>query len=57
MSESPMNETWDAALEAVRQLSEMLTGMVRTLTNEGWSEPQARDLVVASYVSNVRAAR
>lgn len=40
--------------DAFRQLSEMLNGAVRTLVAEGWTEPQAREIVVASFVSNVR---
>lgn len=40
----------DAMIDAVKQMSEMLTGMVHTLMGEGWTESQARDLVVATML-------
>lgn len=43
--------------DAFRQMSEMLNGAVRTLVSEGWTEVQARDIVVASFVSNVRGGK
>jgi hypothetical protein len=33
--------------DIVRQASEVLTGHVRVLIAEGWSETQARDIIVA----------
>lgn len=42
---------FESMLDAFRQMSEMLNGAVRTLMTEGWSEPQARELVVAALRS------
>lgn len=43
---------FDVLLDSFRQLSEMLNGAVKTLEGEGWSEQQARDIVVAALRSN-----
>lgn len=49
--------TADKMFEAFREMSEMLNGAVRTLMGEGWTEQQARDLVVATFVQNSRGAK
>lgn len=41
---------FEAMCDGIRQLSELLTGLVATLIAEGWTEGQARDLVVASML-------
>lgn len=40
--------------EETRHLSDMLTGAVTTLITEGWTEQQARDLVVAMFVNSAK---
>jgi NAD(P)H-hydrate repair Nnr-like enzyme with NAD(P)H-hydrate dehydratase domain len=42
--------------EAVRGMSDLLTGAVSTLVAEGWTEEQARTLVVAMFVQGTRQA-
>ncbi len=37
---------------AMREMSDVLTGLVNTLVREGWTEPQARALVVATYLQS-----
>lgn len=39
--------------DGMKFLSSLLTPAVRALTDEGWSEDQARDLVVVSYRNSV----
>lgn len=41
-------EGFEQMLDGFRQMSEMLTGAVRTLQSEGWTEQQAREIVVAA---------
>lgn len=41
-----------ALTAAFRQMSDLLTGAVTTLVTEGWTEEQARAIVVATYVLN-----
>lgn len=41
--------------DAFRQMSEMLNGAVRTLTADGWTETQAREVVVATFLNNIRS--
>jgi hypothetical protein len=48
---------FDALADGFRQMSEMLTGAVRTLVDEGWTEAQARDLVVATLLQNARGSQ
>jgi hypothetical protein len=47
----------DAMFEAFREMSASLNGAVATLIGEGWTESQARDLVVATFVLNSRPTR
>ena len=42
--------------DAMRGVSDLLNGAVSTLKAEGWSEEQARSLIVAQYLSALRAA-
>lgn len=44
----------EAFFDAVREMSEMLNGGVRTLMTEGWSEQQAREMIVAAFVNSAR---
>lgn len=39
---------------AVRSMSDVMNGAVSTLIGEGWTEEQARELVVAVFVSGMR---
>ena len=43
--------------EAFREVSDMLTSAVRTLESEGWTEEQARQIVVAAFVQSTRSSR
>lgn len=59
MSEDDLSKRLDDAekfFDGFRQLSEMLNGAVRTLTADGWTEEQAREVVVAAFLSNMRSA-
>lgn len=40
-------DEFEKRADALRQASEFLMGQVRVLVEQGWSEAQARDLVVA----------
>jgi hypothetical protein len=54
------NEQFDLAdglADAMTKMSELLTGQVRVLQREGWTEQQARDLVVAVFMSNARGVK
>lgn len=51
-------ESFDATVEGFRPLSEMLSGVARSLAAEnGWTETQARELVIAMFVRGVRNQR
>jgi hypothetical protein len=45
---------FEAMLDAFRQVSEMLKGATAELVRQGWSEPQAQEIVVATYVNSVK---
>lgn len=47
--DDPMAQA-EALNAAIRQLSDLLLGAVRTLVGEGWTEDQARALVLATYL-------
>jgi hypothetical protein len=40
-------DRFEETAELLRRVSEVLTGQVRLLMEQGWTESQARDLVVA----------
>ena len=42
----------EALNEAMRGMSDLLNGAVSTLVAEGWTDEQARQIVVATYLAN-----
>jgi hypothetical protein len=47
-------DRFEETAELLRRVSEVLTGQVRLLMEQGWTESQARDLVVAFELQAVR---
>jgi hypothetical protein len=45
---------FEETAELLRRVSEVLTGQVRLLMEQGWTESQARDLVVAFELQAAR---
>lgn len=43
--------------DAMRDVSDLLNGAVSTLKSEGWTEEQARELIVAQYLAALRAVQ
>jgi hypothetical protein len=48
---------FEAMLDGFRQVSEMLKGATAELVREGWTEEQAREIVVATFVNSTKAKR
>jgi hypothetical protein len=50
-TDDPMKRA-EALNTALREISDMLLGGVRTLISEGWTEEQARSLVLAAFAAS-----
>jgi hypothetical protein len=56
MTYDPLDAAGQLA-EAMRQMSDLLKGAVTTLVNEGWTEDQARTIVVATFANQQKGQR
>jgi hypothetical protein len=43
--------------EALKQMSDMLKGAIKVLTDEGWTEPEAKEIAFAVYLSPFRKGK
>jgi hypothetical protein len=48
---------FETMLDGFRQVSEMLKGATAELVREGWTEEQAREIVVATFVNSTKVKR
>ena len=47
-------ESVEAMKLALQQMSDLMKGGIATLTAEGWNEDQAREIVLAVFLSSFR---